>query len=180
MAQNFNCGQFRIPKSVVFKSRRMYVSVFSLEKHQKPEILASLLLSVALFFLLFERSFWICFIIVHIIRPKKKHIRSYELLHKWQKIARKWAFFVILCYFNAWKPAVEWNGQCIQYTVGNIKFNTNRLKQEIRILVFFTEIYINLGQVTKTVDRPEIFFKNCGHDPFKLVDGVLNIKRITQ
>ena len=49
---------------------------------------------------------------------------------------------------------------------GGIEFNTGRLKQEIIILVFLTEIYINLGQVTKTVDRPEIYFKNCGNDPF--------------
>ena len=71
MAQNFNCRKFLIQKYVVFKSHRMYVSIFSLEKHPKPERLASLLHSAALFFLFFEIYFWIYFIIVHVLHPVK-------------------------------------------------------------------------------------------------------------
>ena len=114
---------------------------------------------MSLFLLFFEWSFLIFLIIVHILRPVKNIPGPTKFLHKWQKNARKWAFLVILCYFNAWKLAVESNGQYVQYTVGKIKFNTSRLKQEIIILVYFTEIYINLGQVTKTVDKTGDFSK---------------------
>ena len=103
MAQNFNCRRFRIQKSVLFKSHRMYVSILSLEKRQKPERLASLLRSAALVFLLFEIFFWICFIIVHILRSVKNISGPTNFLHKWQKKFTKVSILVRLCYFNSWK-----------------------------------------------------------------------------
>ena len=103
MAQNFNCGEFRIQKSVVFKSRRIYVSILSLEKHQKPERLASLLRSAELFSLFFERFFWICFIVVHILRPVK-NIPGPTIFCT---VDKKRAFLVILFCFNSQRIAVE-------------------------------------------------------------------------
>ena len=111
----------------------------------------------------------------------KKHTGSYKCFAQVTKNARKWAFLVILCYFNTWNIAVEWNGQYVPYTIGDIKLNTIRLKQKIKVWSFLPKFTFISDKWQKLWTDWRFFQKmwtrpilGCSH--FVFFDMVLLIK----